>query len=170
MDKRLKILFPTAAVLVAGGLLAIVVVATGGNGSDTTGKAKMVLETTSFDFGDVSMANGKITKKISVKNEGDADLVISKLVTSCMCTTVALEVNDKKSAAYGMAGGHGGASGFLNETIPPGKSGVFELVFDPNAHGPDAVGSIKRTINITSNNGGAQGSLDTISFEGNVIK
>lgn len=169
MDKRLKILLSTAAVLVAGGLLAIVVVAAGGNGSDTTGKAKMVLETTSFDFGDVSMANGKVTKKISVKNEGDADLVISKMSTSCMCTTAALEVDGKKSPAFGMPG-HGGPSGAWTGTIPPGKTGMLELVFDPNAHGPDAVGTIKRTINIISNDGGAKGSVNVISFEGNVTK
>ncbi len=169
MDKRLKIFLSTAGVLIAGGLLAILIVTSGGDSADQIGKAKMVLETNSFDFGDVSMANGKVTKTINIKNEGDADLVISKLATSCMCTTVALAVGDKKSPAYGMPG-HGGPNGSLNETIAPGQSGSLELIFDPNAHGPDAVGPIKRVITITSNNGGEKGSQDTISFEGNVIK
>ena len=169
MDKRLKILLSTAGVLIAGGLLAIMVVASGGDASDTIGKAKMVLETTSFNFGDVSMAGGKVTKTISVKNEGDADLEISKLVTSCMCTTAALEVDGKKSPAFGMPG-HGGPSGAWSGSIPPGKTGTLELIFDPNAHGPDATGPIKRVITITSNNGGSKGSQDIISFEGNVVK
>lgn len=170
LDKRLKILFSTAGVLIAGGLLAILIVATSADKTDQSGAAKMVLETNNFDFGDVSMANGKVTKIINIKNEGDADLEISKLVTSCMCTTAALEVDGKKSPAFGMANGHGGASGPLNMSIPPGKSGVLELIFDPNAHGPDAVGPIKRTITLTSNNGGDKGSQNIISFEGNVIK
>lgn len=169
LDKRLKILLSTAVILIAGGALAIMAVVSGGGDSDTTGKSKLVLETNNFDFGDVSMASGKVTKKIAIKNEGNADLVVSKLVTSCMCTTVSLEVDGKKSAAYGMAG-HGGPTGFLNETIAPGQSGWLELVFDPNAHGPDAVGPIKRVVTITSNNGGEKGSVDTISFEGNVTK
>ncbi|MEK7680789.1 MAG: DUF1573 domain-containing protein [Patescibacteria group bacterium] len=169
MDPRLKILLSTAGILVAGGLLAIIIVAAGGSKSDTTGKAKIVLETTSFDFGDVSMANGKVTKTISIKNEGDADLKISKMSTSCMCTTAALEIDGKKSPAFGMPG-HGGPSLPWTGTIPAGKTGMLELVFDPNAHGPDATGPIKRTINITSNDSGEKGSVNIISFEGNVIK
>ena len=168
MDKRLKIFLSTAGVLVAGGLLAIIVVAGGSGAANTVGKAKMVLETTSFDFGDVSMANGKVTKTINVKNEGDADLEISKLFTSCMCTTAQIVHPDgSKSGLKGMIG-HGGGSSSLSETIPAGETAVLLVNFDPNAHGPAATGPITRTVTMRTN---SQSQPEIrLTFSGNVIK
>jgi len=170
MDNRLKILLITVIVLVVGGVATVVAVALTNSESSSSGTPKMGLETARFDFGNVSMANGLATKTLNFTNEGDSDLIISRIVSSCMCTTVKLKVGDDTSPAFGMPGHGGGAPLGWSETIPPGGSGTLEIVFDPNAHGPDAVGTITRTIQITSNSDGQSGNVDVITFDGNVIK
>ena len=109
------------------------------------------VEEQSFDFGSISMAAGKVTHRFSVKNTG-ADLVnISKMYTSCMCTTSVLQKGDKKFGPYGMPG-----HGFIpkmNAQVDPGEEVFVDVTFDPAAHGPAGVGRIDRVV-ILENNAG----------------
>ncbi|MBI5023010.1 MAG: DUF1573 domain-containing protein [Candidatus Magasanikbacteria bacterium] len=167
MDKQTKIVLVIIVILVIGGIAAAVMATVKEKGQN--GVPKLVLEMNSFDFGDVAMADGKITKNVKIKNDGNGDLKISKIITSCMCTEAFLEVDGRKSPAFGMPG-HGNGPLFWSEIIKPGEEGNLEIVFDPNAHGPDAVGPITRNVIITSNDGGESGSTKTITFDGNVVK
>lgn len=107
-------------------------------------------EETSFDFGTISMAAGKVKHSFKIKNASNDSVVIGKMYTSCMCTTAVLTMNGKRFGPYGMPG-----HGFIpkiNETMDTEEATV-EIVFDPAAHGPAGVGRIQRTITIENNTG-----------------
>lgn len=99
-----------------------------------------------FDFGTISMRNGKVSHKFEIKNDGTEPLTINKIYTSCMCTTVT--IMDSAGKNYGIFGmpGHGGAASRANIKLDVGKSLTAEAVFDPAAHGPSGVGLAQRTI------------------------
>ncbi|MEK7590147.1 MAG: DUF1573 domain-containing protein [Patescibacteria group bacterium] len=99
-----------------------------------------------FDFGTISMRNGKVSYKFEIKNDGTEPLTINKIYTSCMCTTVTM--TDSTGKNYGIFGmpGHGGAASRTNVKLDAGKSLMAEAVFDPAAHGPSGVGLAQRTV------------------------
>jgi hypothetical protein len=105
----------------------------------------------SFDFGAISMAAGKVTHRFAVKNTGADPVNISKMYTSCMCTTSVLQKGDKKFGPYGMPG-HGFVPK-MNAIVDPGEEVSVDVTFDPAAHGPAGVGKIDRVV-ILENNAG----------------
>ena len=98
----------------------------------------MVLETNSFDFGDVSMANGKVTKTINIKMKATRIWYFK--------TRYFLHVHHRgagcgrQKSAYGMPG-CGGPNGSLNETMaqdnPLARTGLW-----PERAWTDAVGPL----------------------------
>lgn len=128
---------------------------------------KMTISPMEFNAGDISMANGKYTTVYKVKNDGTADLKISKIITSCMCTTAMLKIDGRTSPAFGMPG-HNSGGLLWSETIKPGQTGDLEVIFDPLAHGPEATGPIDRTMTITSND--PTNPNINLRFFGNVVK
>ena len=105
-----------------------------------------------FDFGQISMAAGKVKHAFKIENTGGGPVTVEKMYTSCMCTE-ALLVTDgpstgsgqaKQFGPYGMPG-HGFAPK-INATINPGEEATVEVVFDPAAHGPAGVGPIERAV------------------------
>ncbi|MBI2063998.1 MAG: DUF1573 domain-containing protein [Candidatus Yanofskybacteria bacterium] len=118
-----------------------------GNGEaniSQSGGGTLSAEEISFDFGAISMANGKVSHIFKIKNESGEPAMISKIYTSCMCTEATLTRGDKKSGPFGMPG-HSGIPK-INETINPGESVDVEAVFDPAAHGPSGVGLADRVV------------------------
>ena len=103
-------------------------------------------EKSSYDFGTVSMAAGKVTHSFKIRNANAAPIVIRKISTSCMCTTAQLVKGGKKLAIYGMPG-HGYVPN-LDEPIAPNEQVVVEVVFDPAAHGPAGIGRVERFVTI----------------------
>src|SRR4030042_2437394 len=99
---------------------------------------------TAFDFGDVSMANGKVSRVFKIKNTGSETLSINKIYTSCMCTEAVLTIADFRSKAFGMLG-HGPAPKIKKELMP-GQEAEVEVIFDPAAHGPAGLGKITRGV------------------------
>lgn len=132
-----------------------------------TAKATLVAGHYEYDMGTISMANGKVRHSYILKNEGPEALAISKVWTSCMCTNAQIKLsNGKIYGPFGMSGGHGGSAD-TSIDVPAGEE--FELIseFDPNAHGPDAVGSIQRSVFIKTN--AAKEPLG-LSFTADVVK
>jgi len=109
-------------------------------------------EETLFDFGTISMANGNVSHDFKITNSSNQPVNIRKIYTSCMCTTAKFKLGDKTYGAFGMPG-HGGLTA-ANITLNPGDSGVVEVTFDPNAHGPAGVGPIDRLVYVEDKNGG----------------
>lgn len=106
------------------------------------------------DFGQISMAAGKVKTMFQFKNTSAESVVISKMYTSCMCTNAILQMGGKKYGPYGMPG-----HGFIpkiSSTVQSGEEFSVEVIFDPAAHGPAGVGPIQRTVYVETSAGIAQ--------------
>lgn len=117
------------------------------SGSETS-QSGLTASETLYDFGTISMKNGKVDKIFKVTNSTDKDVEVTDIMTSCMCTTVFLETTAGEKGPFGMAG-HGGPMVSVDEIIKAGESRDLKVVFDPNAHGPAGVGQIDRFIILT---------------------
>lgn len=104
-----------------------------------------------FDFGEISMAKGKVKHNFKVKNLSAIPVNIKKIYTSCMCTQAAFILKDKRFGPFGMPG-HSMAPK-VNQILNPSEEAVIEAEFDPNAHGPAGVGVIQRAIYIETESG-----------------
>jgi hypothetical protein len=111
-----------------------VLAACGGAGAAATEPAastagpRLTAETTLLQLGEV--VNGVVVERdVSVRNDGDAPLVVEQVSTTCGCTTAALEPM----------------------TLAPGESGNLHIAFDSGAHGPELTGPIMRRVILVSN-------------------
>lgn len=129
---------------------------------------ELTIPESSWDLGDVRMNDGINTKSVSLTNETSSPITLTKMETSCMCTTAQIvHVDGSKSGLKGMPG-HGGGSSNLSETIQAGETVSLLINFDPNAHGPSAIGPITRNVTLMTNSQ-AQPEI-TLTFSGNVIQ
>lgn len=141
------------AVLALGGIIWI---ARSSSQNNTVISAKSngtltVEEANNHDFGTISMAAGKVKHQFKIKNTGNEAVTISKMYTSCMCTTVTLINGGEQFGPYGMPGHE--VIPTIDQTVNPNEEATMEIVFDPAAHGPAGVGRIQRTITIENNAG-----------------
>ena len=166
-------------ILFGGAVLSAIFVATACSSSgsvditrlDETESGKIVpLGNVTFDWGDIDIQGGNVDSPLfKFKNDGDGDLIIKTANTSCMCTTATITLSDSTpSPAFGMheAVNWGGI-------VAPGEEFTVKAVFDPLAHGPDAVGPIDRFITITtssvSNGNYAKKPAASHGHSGNVV-
>ena len=105
-------------------------------------------DSTYYDFGSISMANGEVAYEFKVKNVTDQKVEIGKMYTSCMCTTAWFIKGDVSKGPFGMPG-HGYVPP-VYEQLGPGEEAAIKIIFDPNAHGPAGIGKIERSIYIES--------------------
>jgi hypothetical protein len=89
----------------------------------------IILETTKLDLGHVINGEIIVGHKIIVRNEGNADLVIDSVTTSCSCTKATLSPM----------------------VIVPGETGLLTIEFDSGAHGPELTGQLIRQVFVASN-------------------
>jgi len=101
-----------------------------------------------YDFGSVSMKNGKVSHVFKMKNESNFPVVIAKIYTSCMCTSASLLTREGEIGPFGMQG-HGFIP-TIDRVVEPGEEFTVTAVFDPAAHGPAGVGRIDRAIFLES--------------------
>lgn len=148
-----KIIVGIIAILVLGGFVLIArpdATSTPPVQADSNGTL-IVEEAGNYDFGAISMAAGKVKHAFKIKNTSKESVAISKVHTSCMCTTATLISGGKQFGPYGMPS-HG-AIPKINQAVNPEEEAIIEVVFDPAAHGPAGVGRIQRTITIENNAG-----------------
>lgn len=115
--------------------------------------ALTVEEANNYDFGTISMAAGVVTREFRIKNSGGEPVTISKIYTSCMCTTATLSVGEKRLGPFGMPGHD--VVPRIDQTINPNEEAVVAVAFDPAAHGPAGVGRIQRAVTIENDAGRA---------------
>lgn len=144
-----------AAVVILGGLIYLARPDARNNGTALlqSNGTLTVEEANNYDFGTISMAAGEVARQFKIKNTGSEPVVITKLYTSCMCTTATLSVGEKRLGSFGMPG-HG-AIPRVDQTLLPGEEAEVEVVFDPAAHGPAGVGKIQRVVTIENSAGRA---------------
>lgn len=116
-------------------------------GSNTGAKSALTVSEKLYDFGTISMANGKVNHLFKVANSTDKDINLESVMTSCMCTTAYLESASGEKGPFGMAGM--GYISSTNEVIKAGESREIKVVYDPNAHGPAGVGPVDRFVSLT---------------------
>lgn len=110
--------------------------------SSTT--AALSASETFFDFGTISMKNGKVNHEFQLANETDNLATIDKVYTSCMCTNALLSIGNKKFGPFGMPG-HGIIPS-IKALLESKSSATVNVIFDPNAHGPSGVGLMERQV------------------------
>ncbi len=103
---------------------------------------------TNFDFGEISMAAGKVSHDFEITNNSSSTIVFEKLFTSCMCTNAYFILGGEESGPFGMPG-HGFVPG-LGRELKAGEKAVVRAVFDPAAHGPAGVGPVDRLVRLES--------------------
>ncbi|MDZ4230166.1 MAG: DUF1573 domain-containing protein, partial [Candidatus Veblenbacteria bacterium] len=111
----------------------------------TVSDSALVAPEMSYDFGTISMANGKVTKFFKINNSTPASITVRKFYTSCMCTSATLVLGDRRVGPFSMEG-HGGPIPTISEELAAGQEAQVEVTFDPAAHGPAGVGSIARNV------------------------
>ena len=110
------------------------------------------LDKSHYSFGTISQRNGNVETDYELTNTGNSDIYVKKLYTSCMCTKAQILFSDgSKTALNGMLG-HGPESDLLvGKSIKAQETVKVKAIFDPNAHGPQGVGFIKRNITLETN-------------------
>lgn len=96
----------------------------------------------SYDWKEINIKGGKVEHVFTFKNDGEEDLIIKSVVTTCMCTSAVVQLADgTTSPEFSMHGlGQWGAK------VHPDEEFQIKAVFDPMAHGPDATGPITRMV------------------------
>jgi hypothetical protein len=148
MNDRFKLGF------VMMGLAALALVAGCADSVDTDSSEDLAMESgflaaeadLFYDFGPVNIEGGLVDHTFSLANEGEEDLMIYSLVTSCMCTEAEVILSDgTTSPAFGMHG-----SEAWSASVAPGDVFEVRVIYDPMAHGPNAVGAINRSVIMTT--------------------
>ena len=136
-----------AALIIIGGIAWLIIAGLKSQNTDVSnsGTPKVKINQTEYDFGDISMANGKVNYTFEIKNEGDGDLIIDSIWTSCHCTTARLQIGKKKSPEFGMD------KLSTDQKIAPGETGVLEVIFNPAFHGHAGMGAITRAVYLSTN-------------------
>lgn len=136
-------------VVLAG--LAWITTQTGSAPKTAGAKTALAVSETRYDFGTVSMANGKVTHEFKLKNTGSAAVTVARVYTSCMCTQASFVTKNGSLGPFGMMGM--GYVPTLSEVLAPGEEATIQAVFDPAAHGPAGVGPIERQITVETKDG-----------------
>lgn len=106
------------------------------------GKARLRLHETTHHFGDVPRRGGDLVYEFRFTNEGDAPLVLTRVVTSCSCLKV-----------------H-----FHRRPVAPGEEGSIRIVYEPQKSEP---GVFNKVIQIYSN---AADGREVITVQGNSLE
>lgn len=102
------------------------------------------------DLGDVSQQGGVVTAIFEIKNNGESDLTINRLETSCGCTSAAIIYKDEEGPRFAMPG-HGINEGIgdWQVVIPAKEAAQLKVYYDPDVH-PDFRGAAIREISVYS--------------------
>lgn len=123
-----------------------------GGGGRNAAAAVLSAETTSHDFGRISMADGIVKKIFTISNTTATPVLIEKIYTSCMCTEAVLKTPSGDKGPFGMPG-HGVVPS-VREEVEAGGTRELVVSFDPAAHGPAGVGRIERLVSVVTDDGG----------------
>ncbi len=104
------------------------------------GRAVIYADETSYDFGLIEEDEGKVSVTFTIKNAGDAPLVVTRVIASCGCTKPE----------------------WTREPIAPGKTGDIKITYNPKGR----PGPFSKTISVYSN--GKTGSF-VLTIRGEVI-
>jgi len=108
----------------------------------------LVAEPESVDLGRVQIDGGVVTVTFTLRNAGQSDLTLFGALTSCGCTTAAIETPEGASPPFGANAAENPAD--WSVVLAPGEEAQMVVTFDPLFHGPEGTGRVRRTISILS--------------------
>ena len=103
---------------------------------------KMTFDSATHNFGDVERRGGDLVYEFTFKNGGSTPLVLTRVVTSCSCTTV----------------------NYSRKPVMPGQSGVITIKYEPHKV---EEGVFNRVIQIYTN---ASNKARILAIQGNSIE
>jgi hypothetical protein len=131
-------------------LIGGVVLLSGGSSTSatvtTSQNAKATVDQKNFDWGQINMKGGNVSKTFTIKNTGTDALKLTNIKTSCHCTKAQVKIGNNSSPYFGM----NSVSPWIGE-VPPGQEAQLEVIFDPAYHGPQGVGPINRLVAVETN-------------------
>lgn len=146
-DKKLVIVFVAITLLILGGGVLLFSSSPSTKATTTVSQnAKVQTEQRDFDWGQISMKDGNVSKTFIIKNAGVDTLKLSNIKTSCHCTKAQVTINGVTSSSFGM----NSVSSWVGD-VPPGGEAGLQVIFDPNYHGPSGVGSVNRLVSVETN-------------------
>jgi len=119
------------------------------------------------DAGTIKMSEGKVDIPFTFRNTGSEPVVLLDGATSCMCTEAVVKGSDGTLSPRIKMPGHGPIASVF-QILDPGEEAELIATFDPNAHGPQAVGPIVRDVVIKTNS--SKTPEIRFEFKGNVVK
>jgi hypothetical protein len=134
-----------SVVIMVGGIFINAKVSTPQNVSFNN-NAKLQVDKTSYDWGNINMQKGKVEATFAIENTGEGDLKLYNVSTSCHCTTAQLFSNGANSPLFGM-----NTKSAYVMVVPKGGKAELKIVFDPAFHGPNGVGAISRRVVVSTN-------------------
>ena len=159
-------------------ILGIILLTQGGSKKTTITEAydnavvansSIKLSKSDFNFGKISQKDGFVNTIYEVTNTGQEEIFLKEMYTSCMCTKAQLVYSDGSvSRLFSMKGMANAQDFAVGKSLKPGETVEIKAIFDPNAHGPQGIGYIKRNIMLDTNM--KDNPLIQVSFEAEVIK
>ncbi len=136
---------------------------------NTLSSGEVTIEHNNIDLGDIPIMEGTVDATFIFTNTGPEALALFKGETSCMCTNAVVTSDNGIVSPTLVMSGHGSIGGVsVDQVLQPGESATLTATFDPLAHGPDALGTIKRDVTIKTNSKATP--TVSFSFLGNVVK
>jgi len=87
----------------------------------------------SYDFGEVSVQSGEVRTSFTVKNNGNKDLVLKDMDTSCGCTEAAIVVDGQEGPRFNMRM-HRQEPSDWSVLLTPGEEVELRVYYDPQVH------------------------------------
>lgn len=103
--------------------------------------ARIRLERTEHDFGDIARRGGEVTAVFRFRNEGTAPLVLLRVTTTCSCLK----------------------SRYSKQPVPPGGEGEIVLTYEPHKADP---GTFHKVVQVLSNSASGR---EIITIRGNSL-
>jgi len=108
------------------------------------------------DLGKIGQAKGKTFTDFNFENQGQSNLIINKLNSSCGCTSATVIYKGTEGPEFSMDMPNKKNPTDWQVSISPGDTATLRVYYDPAVH-PDLIGPVTRTVSIFSN--------DPVSFE-----
>lgn len=163
-DKKIIVgIVLVTVLLLVGGVILLSVSGSTSASITSSRNAKVLTDQRNFEWGQINMKGGNVSKIFAIKNTGTDTLKLTNIKTSCHCTKAQVRVGSNSSPFFGM----NSVSSWIGE-VPPGQDAQLEVIFDPAYHGPQGVGPINRLVSVETND--ASNSRIEFSLTGKVYK
>jgi cytochrome c-type biogenesis protein CcmH/NrfF len=109
----------------------------------------LVPDPVQVDLDSVPIDGGPVSARYELRNDGETNLIITGLQTSCGCTTAILESDEGTSPVFGATAPDGAE--VWSAVVPPGGQALLIATYDPMFHGDSGAGTFTRNISVLSN-------------------